>query len=106
MQVTSFSIQYDDHSIELQCTKFVSDCIILGHDHLIKGSKGIEWKCPQPEWVITGGIGDAWCVAFWAILFDRFDLAGARGFFVGRSRRTAFLLMYLESNRSKVGSTL
>jgi hypothetical protein len=42
MQVTGFSIQYGDHSIEPQCIKTVSDCIFLGHDHLTDGSKGIE----------------------------------------------------------------
>jgi hypothetical protein len=51
---------------------------------------------------------DACCVAFRAILFDRFVLAGDRGFFVLSWHHSwmAFLLTYLESNWSKVGPAL
>jgi hypothetical protein len=45
MEVIGFSIQYGDHSIDPQCIKVVLDCIFLGHDHLINGTKGIEWRC-------------------------------------------------------------
>jgi hypothetical protein len=55
---------------------------------------------------ITRWIGDAWRATFPVVLFDRFILAGDRGFFVGRSCRTTFLLTYLEINWSKVGPTL
>jgi hypothetical protein len=41
--------------------------------------------------------GDACCVAFQVILFTRFVLADNWGFFVDRSRRTVFLLVFLES---------
>jgi hypothetical protein len=50
---------------------------------------------------IIGWIGDACCVTFRAVLFGRF----VRGFFGGRLRRMTFLLAYMKSNWSKVGTT-
>jgi hypothetical protein len=53
------------------------------------------WKVCWHYW----WIGDACYVTFRAALFGCF----VRGFFASRLHRTAFLLAYLESNRSKVG---